>query len=175
MIELKQVSKRIEDKVILDNITTNLGEGLSFITGPSGSGKSSLLRVIAGIDHDYQGELVVNNQVLSQLNSQEESYLLNQTIGFVWQDYKLLNELTVKENMLLPTYINKGKQPNAERIMAELGLTRLANHQVKDLSGGQRQRVAIARELMKNPDYILADEPTSALDKKNGRTSDDHS
>ncbi|ANZ94078.1 hypothetical protein BFC19_00845 [Brochothrix thermosphacta] len=166
MIELKQVSKRIEDKVILDNITTNLGEGLSFITGPSGSGKSSLLRVIAGIDPDYQGELVVNNQVLSQLNSQEESYLLNQTIGFVWQDYKLLNELTVKENMLLPTYINKGKQPNAERIMADLGLTRLANHQVKDLSGGQRQRVAIARELMKNPDYILADEPTSALDKK---------
>lgn len=169
MIQLNKIKKVVVDKVILDNISTTIGEGLSFITGPSGSGKSSLLRILAGIDQDYQGEVLLDGQLLSALSNQKRSGLLNNKVGFIWQDYKLLNELTVLENLNLPTYLKKGQGPKAETIMLELKISQLAKQKVKDLSGGQRQRVAIARELMKDPDYLLADEPTSALDQGTAR------
>ncbi|MGO2265252.1 MAG: ATP-binding cassette domain-containing protein [Vagococcus salmoninarum] len=169
MIQLNKIKKVVADKVILDDISTTIGEGLSFITGPSGSGKSSLLRILAGIDQDYQGEVLLDGQLLNALSNQERSALLNNKVGFIWQDYKLLNELTVLENLNLPTCLKKGQGPKAEKIMLELKISQLAEEKVKDLSGGQRQRVAIARELMKDPDYLLADEPTSALDQGTAR------
>lgn len=166
MIQLNKITKVVADKPILDNITVTIGEGLSFITGPSGSGKSSLLRILAGIDQKYEGEISLGGHLLKALTSQERSALLNNQVGFIWQDYKLLNELTVLENVTLPTHVSKSQQPNVEALLLELKISHLADQKVKDLSGGQRQRVAIARELMKDPDYLLADEPTSALDQE---------
>ncbi|MDF0479880.1 ATP-binding cassette domain-containing protein [Vagococcus sp. PNs007] len=166
MIQLKNLTKTIEGDRILDEITLTLGEGLTFLTGPSGSGKSTLLRLLSGIDGAYEGEIKLGGQVLSELKGKEKSYLLNQKVGFIWQDYKLFNEMTVYENMMMPTHLAKRKVPNAEKIMNQLKLSVYSGTKVRDLSGGQRQRVAIARELMKDPDYLLADEPTSALDKE---------
>lgn len=166
MIQLKNLTKTIEGDRILDEITLTLGEGLTFLTGPSGSGKSTLLRLLSGIDGAYEGEIKLGGQVLSELKGKEKSYLLNQKVGFIWQDYKLFNEMTVYENMMIPTHLAKRKVPNAEKIMNQLKLSVYSGTKVRDLSGGQRQRVAIARELMKDPDYLLADEPTSALDKE---------
>lgn len=167
MIELKNITKLDKDKVILNNLSVNIGEGLTFLTGVSGSGKSTLLRILAGIDQEYKGKVLLDDELLGNLGIDDRSYLLNNKIGFIWQDYKLLNELTVLENIKLPTYDRKDKTIDINRIMVELSIDQIANKKVKDLSGGQRQRVAIARELMKNPDYILADEPTSALDTEN--------
>lgn len=166
MIQLKNLTKTIEGDRILDGMTLTLGEGLTFLTGPSGSGKSTLLRLLSGIDKAYEGEIKLGGQVLSELKGKEKSFLLNQKVGFIWQDYKLFNEMTVYENMMMPTHLAKGKVPNAEKIMNQLKLSVYSGTKVRDLSGGQRQRVAIARELMKDPDYLLADEPTSALDKE---------
>ncbi|CAM3303865.1 ABC transporter ATP-binding protein/permease [Vagococcus fessus] len=166
MIQLKNLTKTIEGDRILDGMSLTLGEGLTFLTGPSGSGKSTLLRLLSGIDKAYEGEIKLGGQVLSELKGKEKSFLLNQKVGFIWQDYKLFNEMTVYENMMMPTHLAKGKVPNAEKIMNQLKLSVNSGTKVRDLSGGQRQRVAIARELMKDPDYLLADEPTSALDKE---------
>lgn len=169
MIQLTNITKTVEHMTILNHVSTKIGDGLTFITGASGSGKSSLLRILAGIDQEYEGEVVIGNQSLSGLNSSERSYVLNQKIGFIWQDYKLLDELTVLENLKLPSHLHKNQSENPEKLMIDLNIAKFANKKVKDLSGGQRQRVAIARELMKRPDYLLADEPTSALDKETGK------
>ena len=113
-------------------------------------------------------------KTLKTLTSNEKSYFYNNIFGFVWQDFNLLEDLSVLENVLLPQYLKDNQnQKNAEKILKELEIFNLAQQKVKYLSGGQKQRVAIARELMKNPQVIIADEPTSALDEKTSKITMD--
>lgn len=169
MIKVQHLVKKEQEKILLDNVCLEIGQGLTFITGSSGSGKSTLLRIIAGIDANYSGEVQIAGHVLETLKSAQKSYLANHVLGFVWQDYRLLEELTVEENIQLPLYLQKDSAQDIQKAMADLNILSFAKKKVKDLSGGQKQRVAIARELMKEPEIILADEPTSALDKETGK------
>ncbi|KOO48851.1 ABC transporter ATP-binding protein [Viridibacillus arvi] len=174
MFEIKNVSKQYNGEFALDNISSKLGQGLNFIVGASGSGKTTLLKIISGMEQDFDGEVYYCGKDIKKLTSNEKSYFYNNTFGFVWQDFNLLEDLSVLENVLLPQYLkNKQNQKNANKILKELKIFDLAHRKVNSLSGGQKQRVAIARELMKNPKVIIADEPTSALDEKNSETTMD--
>ncbi|MGE7978266.1 ATP-binding cassette domain-containing protein [Psychrobacillus sp. NPDC093200] len=174
MFELKNVSKQYNGEFALNNISLTMGKGLNFIVGASGSGKTTLLKIISGMEQDFGGEVYYCGKNMKELTTKEKSYFYNNIFGFVWQDFNLLEDLSVLNNVLLPQYLkDKQNHKNAEKILKDLGIFNFAHRKVKDLSGGQKQRVAIARELMKNPRVIIADEPTSALDEKNAKTTMD--
>lgn len=174
MFEIKKVSKQYNGEFAINNISLTMGKGMNFIVGASGSGKTTLLKIISGMDQDFDGEVTYCGKNIKELTTSEKSYFYNNIFGFVWQDFNLLEDLSVLENVLLPQYLkNKQNQKNANNILKELKIFDLAQRKVNSLSGGQKQRVAIARELMKNPKVIIADEPTSALDEKNSETTMD--
>ncbi|WP_339318286.1 ABC transporter ATP-binding protein/permease [Paenibacillus sp. FSL R10-2734] len=174
MFEIKNVSKQYNGEFALNNISFKLGKGLNFIVGASGSGKTTLLKIISGMEQEFEGEAHYCDKNIKTLTPKEKSYFYNNTFGFIWQDFNLLEDLTVLENVLLPHYLknNQNKQ-KADTILKDLKIIELAQQKVKNLSGGQKQRVAIARELMKNPKVIIADEPTSALDEKTAKMTMD--
>lgn len=166
MLEIKNVSKSFDEKQILKKVSFQLDNGLHYIVGPSGCGKSTLLNIMSGMDKAYDGDVFYNSTQIKALDQKEMSYFYNNIFGFVCQNYNLIEHKTVLENVCLPTYIKDKQEVSMEKIMKELDIYRLANHKVNCLSGGQKQRVAFARELMKNPQVIIADEPTSALDER---------
>lgn len=184
MFEINKVSKQYGEEFALNNVTMTIGRGLNFIVGASGSGKTTLMKIISGMEQEFEGEVSFCGKNIKTLSAKEKSYYYNNVFGFVWQDFNLLEEATVLENVLLPQCLKDGKgisgtsdrsgenngQKDADKILRELKIQDLRNQKVKDLSGGQKQRVAIARELMKNPQVIFADEPTSALDSKTTKT-----
>lgn len=174
MFELRNVSKKYNNEFILNEISVEIGKGLNFIVGASGSGKTTLLKIISGMEKDFDGEVYYGGKDIKALTEREKSYFYNNAFGFIWQDFNLLEDLTVLENVVLPQYIKEEQNSkHAEKILKELKISDYANQKVKNLSGGQKQRVAIARELMKNPQVIIADEPTSALDEKNAKVTMD--
>lgn len=174
MFEIKNVSKGYGGEFALRGVTMSIGRGLNFIVGASGSGKTTLLKIISGMESDFQGDVSYNGQSIKTLNEKEKSYLYNNVFGFVWQDFNLLDELTVTENITLPLYLKDVPNKNSvKKVLQELKISELANQKVGTLSGGQKQRVAIARELIKDPQVIIADEPTSALDEASSRTITD--
>lgn len=174
MFELKNVSKKYKDEFALRNITMSIGKGLNFIIGSSGSGKTTLLKIISGMEPSFDGEVLYCGQSIQALTEQEKSYFYNNVFGFVWQDFNLLDELTVLENVMLSEYLKeKQDKNNVMKVLRELKISELAHQKCGKLSGGQKQRVAIARELIKNPQVIIADEPTSALDEKSAKTTMD--
>lgn len=174
MFEIRNVSKQFGDEYALRNISMNVGKGLNFIIGSSGSGKTTLLKIISGMEQEFDGEVFYCGQNVKSLTEQEKSYYYNNVFGFVWQDFNLLDDLTVLENVMLPQFLKQGQDKKAVmKVLRELKISELANQKVGKLSGGQKQRVAIARELMKNPQVIIADEPTSALDEKSSKTTMD--
>lgn len=170
MFEIKNVSKKFGEEYALKGISMNIGKGLNFIIGSSGSGKTTLLKIITGMEKDFDGEVFYCGQSIKSLTEKEKSYYYNSTFGFVWQDFNLLDDLTVIENIMLPQYPKSHQDKRAVmNLLRELKISELANQKAGRLSGGQKQRVAIARELIKNPQVIIADEPTSALDKKSAQ------
>ncbi|WP_391122028.1 ATP-binding cassette domain-containing protein [Psychrobacillus sp. L3] len=174
MFELKNVSKKYNGEFALNNISVAMGKGLNFVVGASGSGKTTLLKIMSGMEQDFGGDVSYGGKDIKTLTNQEKSYFYNNIFGFVWQDFNLLEDLTVLENVVLPQYLKVDqKTKNAEKTLKELKIFDIANKKVKYLSGGQKQRVAIARELMKNPQVIIADEPTSALDEKSSKVTMD--
>lgn len=172
MFEIKNISKQYHGETALKPVSFTMGRGLNFIVGASGSGKTTLLKIISGMEQDFEGEVYYQGKSIKSLTSKEKSYFYNNIFGFVWQDFNLLEELSVLENVLLPQYLKDNKnEKDAHKILKELEIFELASQKVSSLSGGQKQRVAIARELMKNPQVIIADEPTSALDDGTTKTT----
>jgi putative ABC transport system ATP-binding protein len=177
LIELDSVAKVfITDEVethALSNIrlTINKGEYLS-IEGPSGCGKSTLLAILGLLDTPTAGSYTLNGQSVANINLQERARIRNREIGFIFQAFNLIGDLSVYENVELPlTY--RG-MPNSERKRAvmealdKVGMTHRVKHYPSQLSGGQQQRVAVARALAGSPAVLLADEPTGNLDSTNG-------
>lgn len=174
MFLVKKVSKKYGDEFALNDVSLTIAKGMNFIVGASGSGKTTLLKIISGMEQEFDGEVSYCGKEIKSLTADEKSYFYNNIFGFVWQDFNLLEESTVLENVLLPGYVKStNNRKYAENALKSLKILDISNKKVKYLSGGQKQRVAIARELMKNPQVIIADEPTSALDEKTSKTTMD--
>lgn len=139
------------------------------IMGASGSGKTTLLHLIGGLDRVSSGQVIVNESDLSKMKDAALSRFRCCELGFVFQKFNLINEMTVKENIVTPVLISKRKvnEEYVNELTDVLGLTERLDHTPLQLSGGQQQRVAIARALANDPALILCDEPTGNLDKKN--------
>lgn len=176
LIELKNVQKTYSTKTgvtfrALSNVSTSFDNtGLVFLVGQSGSGKSTLLNVIGGLDSFDSGELVVAGRHMRNLSAKEVDSFRNTLIGFVFQEFNLIDTLSVAENVRLALDMQDGKGED-DKVMAALAQMEIADkakEKTKNLSGGQRQRVAIARALVKDPRIVLADEPTGALDSAMG-------
>ena len=147
------------------------GDFLS-IEGPSGSGKSTLLSIMGLLDEPTGGTYRLNDNVVTAMSPVERAYFRNEQIGFVFQNFNLIGDLTIYENVELPLRYRKmpaGEVRSAvERALERVGMTHRRNHMPSQLSGGQQQRVAVARALVGSPSLLLADEPTGNLDSKNG-------
>src|SRR5690625_1531213 len=142
------------------------------IMGPSGSGKSTLLYLLGGIDHPSSGLVFMQGKDINSMKDKEKSILRRRSMGFVFQFYNLVQNLTVEENILLPVTMDKKKladyKEQLDEILEIVDLTERRKYTPRELSGGQQQRVAIARALIMSPDLILADEPIGNLDSKTG-------
>ncbi len=178
MIKLTNVQKTYmlgEDIVkAVDNATLEIkkGEYVS-ILGTSGSGKSTLMHIIGLLDRPTSGTILINKKDISKLSDDEISVIRNTFVGFVFQQFNLINKLTVLENVALPATYYKGKlnfdpMKRGAELLEQFGMGKRLNFYPNKISGGQQQRVAIARSLIMSPDLILADEPTGNLDSKTG-------
>jgi ABC-type lipoprotein export system ATPase subunit len=184
MINLINVSKTYilgEDIIkAVDNATLSIkkGEYVS-ILGTSGSGKSTLMHMIGLLDRPTSGKILINKKDISKINDDNLSTLRNTFVGFVFQQFNLINKLTVLENVMLPAIYYKGSlaskselsfnpKERAMKLLTQFGMKDRVNFYPNKISGGQQQRVAIARSLIMSPDLILADEPTGNLDSKTG-------
>ncbi len=165
MIELINLRKDYKERILDDiNLKLNLGEFIT-ILGPSGSGKTTLLKIIGMLLSKTKGTISINNIDYTKLSEKDIDYIHNKEIGFIYQNYNLIDNLTVLENILLPQEIKGNKDyTKACNLLNKVGLLDKMNENVNNLSGGEKQRVAIARALINNPKIILADEPTGALD-----------
>ncbi len=173
MLRLEHITKIYKNNSInqkaLDNININFREKeFVVILGQSGSGKTTLLNIIGGLDNNFTGNLVINNNSTKSFTQNNWNYYRNKNIGFIFQNYNLIEHDKVIENVLMPLLLNDKKdKKKARKILKKLNLENCINKTPKQLSGGQMQRVAIARALINDPKIILADEPTGALDKEN--------
>ena len=172
MIELKNVSKTYKSKkatntTALKNISIKFPEkGLVFILGKSGSGKSTLLNVIGGLDKYDEGEVIINGKSTIEFKEKDFDAFRNTYMGFIFQEYNLLENYSIEQNIKLPLELQhiKATDEEVKNALKQVDLENISKRKTNELSGGQKQRVAIARALIKNPEIILADEPTGNLD-----------
>ncbi|MCR5721845.1 MAG: ABC transporter ATP-binding protein [Lachnospiraceae bacterium] len=178
MLELKDLHKTYCTK--RSNVRYEALKGISFdacegdfiaIMGESGSGKTTTLNIIASLDTATSGEVIIGGSDISKMDNKEICRFRREKLGFVFQDFNLLNYFTVKDNIAFPlVLLNKSKKEINERVkdLAEkTGITKLLNKYPYEISGGEKQRTAVARALVCKPTLVLADEPTGALDSKN--------
>lgn len=152
-------------KVSLD---VKRGEKL-FLVGPSGAGKTSLLYTLAGLERPNDGDVLIDGRSLYRLNRREQARVRNTSMGYVFQSFFLMPELTAIENVLVPAMIKRtAAKARAEELLDRVGLSHRLHHLPNELSGGEQQRVAIARSLINDPKILFADEPTGNLDSKTG-------
>ena len=176
VLETKHINKYFKKPVLFHvlkdiNIAVNKGEFAS-IMGKSGCGKSTLLYILSTMDTDYEGELFLNNELVTGQSGDKLSYLRNKHIGFVFQFHYLLSEFSVIDNVMLPAKKLAEKsikeiEHDAYQKLKILEIEHLANKKASRISGGEKQRVAIARALINNPSIIMGDEPTGNLDSHN--------
>lgn len=172
-IELKEVSKKYKSgqSEILANekISFDLDAGkLLIIVGASGAGKTTLLNIIGGMEQASSGDILIDGKNLSKLSEKELTDYRRNDVGFVFQFYNLIPNLTALENVELASEISEDSL-NPEEVLDDVGLSKRHDNFPSQLSGGEQQRVAIARALAKNPKILLCDEPTGALDYKTGK------
>lgn len=177
MIELNEVKKMykmgLSELWALKGISLRIGKG-EFVAfkGPSGSGKTTLLNIIGLLDTPTAGEYLIENRSMTEYNPQKRSASRAKYLGFIFQNFNLIPELNIFENVEIPLLIAREKpkirREKVIKIIEEVGLADHIQHRPGELSGGQMQRVAIARALVKNPPIVLADEPTANLDTKTG-------
>ena len=167
MLELKNVSKSYKNIKVLNNVNIKFREKeFVSILGPSGSGKTTLLNIIGGLDKYDEGNLIIDGVLTRNFKENDWDNYRSKRIGFIFQNYNLINHLTVLENVELALLVN-GKKNKSKIIdtLKKVGLEDEMNKLPNELSGGQMQRVAIARSIINENDIILADEPTGALFK----------
>ena len=172
-IELNEVSKKYKsgqsEILANDKISFDLDAGkLLIIVGASGAGKTTLLNIIGGMEQATSGDILIDGKNLSKLSEKELTEYRRNDVGFVFQFYNLIPNLTALENVELASEISENSL-NAEEVLDEVGLSKRHDNFPSQLSGGEQQRVAIARALAKNPKILLCDEPTGALDYKTGK------
>lgn len=173
--DLKKVFRTEEvETVALNGISMQVKEGeFIAIMGPSGCGKSTLLNILGLLDNPTSGHYYLDNKEVGNLKEKDRTQTRKGNIGFVFQSFNLIEEMTVAENVELPLVYLKVKsserKKRVEETLRRMNISHRANHFPNQLSGGQQQRVAIARAVIANPKLILADEPTGNLDSKNGK------
>lgn len=177
MIQLENISKvfrttEVETRA-LNNISFSEAKGgFTAIMGPSGCGKSTLLNIVGLLDNPSEGSYLFNGQEIGDMKEQHRTKLRKGNVGFIFQSFNLIDELTVFENVEMPLlYLGMSKKDRKEKVEAVLERIQIAHrrkHYPQQLSGGQQQRVAIARAVVADPLLLLADEPTGNLDSKNG-------
>jgi lipoprotein-releasing system ATP-binding protein len=155
--------------MVLKNVSMAVASAASVaIVGPSGSGKSTLLNIIGALDKPTSGVVELDDKDFSQLSDHELARIRNEQIGFVFQLHHLLPQLTVMENVLIPTLplkILREAEPRARELLERVGLGHHLHHRPSQLSGGEQQRVAVVRAMINRPKMVLADEPTGSLDQ----------
>jgi len=176
MINIRNLTKTVssgdDTLTILDDVTIEIPDGqFVAITGASGSGKSTMLGLIAGLDAPSTGSIDIDGEDVTQMGEDDLARLRSEKIGFVFQSFHLIPSLTAYENILIPMEIRGlvDSKQQADNLLDAVDLANRGHHYPAELSGGEQQRVAIARAFANRPTILLADEPTGNLDSKNGR------
>lgn len=169
---VKTYRRGVDEVRALRGLTCQIPQGrLSFIVGPSGSGKSSLLYLLGGLDRPDAGDISVFGRPLTQFSHRERDEFRRREVGFIFQNFNLLGNLSAVDNVLipfLPQGISADLRRQAVELLTQVGLGKRLDHRPNQLSGGEQQRVAIARALLKRPLLVLGDEPTGELDSTSG-------
>ncbi|MCJ0950860.1 ABC transporter ATP-binding protein [Mammaliicoccus sciuri] len=154
------------------NISIDTGEFIA-IMGPSGSGKSTLINILGFIDRGYTGEYLFDNENYQQVSDNKLAFIRNKTVGFVFQNFKLIQNNSIMENVSIPLLYSgmssKERKQRVESVLKDVGIADKKHLVPNKLSGGQQQRVAIARSIVNKPKFIIADEPTGALDSQTSK------
>ena len=174
MIKAQNIHKSFRDLHVLKGVDLEIKRGeIVSIVGKSGAGKSTLLHILGTLDQADQGQLLINDTDVAQLNPKQLAAFRNRHIGFVFQFHHLLPEFTALENVCIPAFIQKTPTARAEQkakeLLAYLGLSDRLQHKPTQLSGGEQQRVAVARALVNDPGVIFADEPSGNLDSSSSQ------
>jgi len=178
MIKAENICKSYSQLQVLKGINLNINKGeIVAIVGASGAGKTTLLQILGTLDKADTGTLLINEQLVNKLNDKKLSDFRNKNIGFIFQFHQLLPEFTALENVMIPAWIAKTNEAEANKKALELfeylGIKDRITHKPSELSGGEQQRVAVARAIINNPAVLLADEPSGNLDSASAQSLHD--
>ena len=178
MIKAENICKSYSQLQVLKGINLNINKGeIVAIVGASGAGKTTLLQILGTLDKAETGTLLINDQLVNKLNDKKLSDFRNKNIGFIFQFHQLLPEFTALENVMIPAWIAKTNEAEANKKALELfeylGIKDRITHKPSELSGGEQQRVAVARAIINNPAVLLADEPSGNLDSASAQSLHD--